>query len=83
MIDPKLETDAFRIWQIAKPNEWNVSVEHLAAALGLPRNRVRATLNRKGWSSRVRSSLPLGGDPREDFRTVIDDGLEDLARQNP
>lgn len=83
MIDPKHEAIAFRIWQIAKPQGWNLTVADIALALDLNRRRVQATLVRKGWLNRVRAYAPAEFDSREDFRSVIDDGLDDLARQNP
>jgi hypothetical protein len=79
--DPKTEAVAFRIWQYAKPQGWNVTISDIASALDLNRRRVRATLAIKGWSTRVRASLPAENDLREDFRSVVDNGLDDLARQ--
>lgn len=54
---PKLETLAFRIWQIADPVGWDVTVQALADELEVSKRDIKAVLNRKGWASRVRADL--------------------------
>jgi len=68
-MDPKLETLAFRIWQIADPVGWDVTVQALADELEVSKRDIKAVLNRKGWASRVRAD-------RRDTSLVLRDDKE-------
>lgn len=66
---PKLETLAFRIWQVADPVGWDVTVQALADELEVSKRDIKAVLNRKGWASRVRAD-------RKDTSLVLRDDKE-------
>ena len=66
---PKLDTLAFRIWQIADPVGWDVTVQALADELEVSKRDIKAVLNRKGWASRVRAD-------RRDTSLVLRDDKE-------
>lgn len=66
---PKLETLAFRIWQIADPVGWDITVQALADELEVSKRDIKAVLNRKGWASRVRAD-------RRDTSLVLRDDKE-------
>ena len=68
-MDPKLETLAFRIWQIADPVGWDITVQALADELEASKRDIKAVLNRKGWASRVRAD-------RRDTSLVLRDDKE-------
>ena len=51
--DPRLEALAFRIWQVAEPREWGVSLDELAAMLGEEADELRRVCKRKGWLPRL------------------------------
>lgn len=63
---PKLETLAFRIWQIADPLGWDVTIQALADELEVSKRDVKAVLARKGWANRVRAD-------RKDTSLVLKD----------
>jgi hypothetical protein len=66
---PKLETLAFRIWQIADPVGWDITVQALADELEVSKRDIKAVLNRKGWANRVRAD-------RRDTSLVLRDDKE-------
>lgn len=54
--DPRLEALAFRIWQVADPHGWRVTVDDLAAMLDEPEDELRLVVRAKGWCGRVAPS---------------------------
>lgn len=56
--NPRLEALAFRIWQVADPREWSVSLSELAAMLGEDVDELRRVCKRKGWLSRLPADEP-------------------------
>ncbi len=50
MRDTLLEAHAVRIYGIAKPKGWRVSLAHLERALKLPRRDIKAVIEAKGWT---------------------------------
>lgn len=57
-LSPRLEALAFRIWQVADPREWSVSLSELAAMLGEDVDELRRVCRRKGWLSRLAADEP-------------------------
>lgn len=53
--NPRTNALAFRIWQIAEPLGWNISIPEIAQELNVGVTRIRRTVVLKGWSSRVRA----------------------------
>lgn len=47
---------AFRIWQVAQPAGWDMTIAEAADRLGAPLPSVRAVVVCKGWASRFRVS---------------------------
>jgi len=52
---PRLEAHAIRIWGIAKPADWDVTVPQLSAILELDPAIIRRAIKAKGWEGRLRS----------------------------
>jgi hypothetical protein len=57
----RTEALAFRIWQYAKPIEWNIRYDEVADALGVSNGRVRAVCTLKKWTNRFRAPPSSGG----------------------
>lgn len=57
-LTPRSQALAFRVWQVADPEGWDMTHAEIAEALGVSTGRVRAVCGLKGWSSRVRASEP-------------------------
>jgi hypothetical protein len=55
-ISARSQTIAYRIWCVAKPLEWDISISELAEALDLNHNSIRSVLQLKGWLNRLRPS---------------------------
>lgn len=53
-MNPKTTALAFRIWQYARPREWNVTLKETADALGVSWHTVRSVSVRRGWINRFR-----------------------------
>lgn len=52
------EALAFRIWAIAAPAGWNMTLGEIADVLGESINRVRGVSQHKGWHRRIRIVSP-------------------------
>ena len=48
------EALAYRIWSIAEPNGWNITLRDIADTLGESIHRVRGVSQYKGWNNRLR-----------------------------
>jgi hypothetical protein len=53
---PRTEALAFRIWAIAKPKDWDCTLQELSDATGESVMRVSAICRQKNWNRRLRSS---------------------------
>lgn len=73
--DPKLETDAFRIWCFCQPKEWDVTHRDICDHTDLTMNRVRSIMMRKRWHQRVRVTQPA--------EYYADVGMRDSRSQLP
>lgn len=51
--DPHIEALAFRIWQVAEPRDWSLSLTELSAMLGEEVAELRGVCRRKGWIGRL------------------------------
>lgn len=52
-LSPRAEALAFRIWQVAHPVDWCVSLTEVAAVLGESVEELRRVCRRKGWQTRL------------------------------
>ncbi len=55
-LTPRSQAIAYRIWAIAKPLEWDISIADLAEQLNLSHHSIRSVLQLKGWINRLRLS---------------------------
>ena len=68
----------YRIWAYCAPREWNCTIGEVADALDEDVNRIRATMQHAGWTSRIRLTMHDSfGDGVPGSRTYADH----LARQ--
>ena len=54
-MNPTTEAIAFRIWSYANPREWNVTINDIADALEISRERVSRIVVVKRWNGRLRT----------------------------
>ena len=47
------EALAYRIWSIAEPNGWNITLRDIADTLGESIHRVRGAIRMKNWQNRL------------------------------
>lgn len=59
-LSPRSATLAYRIWAIATPRGWDLTLRELADELGESFDRVRSICMHKGWSGRLRVASPDG-----------------------
>ena len=52
------EALAFRVWAVAKPKDWDCTVQEIAEAVGETPQRIAGICRVKGWTERLRSSGP-------------------------
>jgi hypothetical protein len=85
-ISPRMEANAFRIWQFANPREWDCSIEEIEAATGIRAQTIGYALAVKGWKGRLRAgrseknaAVYMATRP-DNWGTVGGCGLESLTR---
>ncbi|MGR3495406.1 hypothetical protein [Citreimonas sp.] len=57
-LSPRAMMLAYRIWAVADPVDWSVSLPELAAMLGEDVDELRRVCKRKGWLSRLAADEP-------------------------
>ncbi|OOY20856.1 hypothetical protein BMI86_10135 [Thioclava sp. DLFJ5-1] len=72
-IKGRREAFAFLVWRFCEPLEWNVTVQDIAAALGVSAQRVAGACRARGWTSRLRVS-------RRTYDTPLSSPLHDFGR---
>ena len=53
---PRMEAICFMIWRVAEPAGWDVSIDQIAAEIGIAPQVVGRAVRRKGWQTRLRAS---------------------------
>lgn len=53
---PRMNTNAFRVWQYCEPLGWDVTIAGICEALDMKPNVVGRVLRAKGWTTRVRTT---------------------------
>jgi hypothetical protein len=73
------EALAYRIWAVAAPAGWSMTLREIADELGENINRVRGVSQAKGWNSRLRIGT-THNDGAPVFGGLIHDGFDGPAR---
>jgi hypothetical protein len=82
-LPPAHEALAYRIWGVAKPLEWDVSISQLADTLKADRRTVQSVLQMKGWLNRTRATAQPGYRVRDDEVSDVFGGSQQPAWQDP